>query len=241
MRTLKLIRHGQASTLEKGDYDKLSPLGQRQSQQLGAYWAAQNLVPRHIFVGPRRRHQGTYQHVLASMGDLAQRWPEPQPLATLDELPGEDLLRQGLPLVAKGQDALAARAGAVLEGFANDNRDVPEMLAVFRAIIEKWATDALTLDGVESWSEFRARVGNAMDEMTEATREDGTTLAFTSGGFKGVALGRVLGMNAITTVSQMWPIQNSSITAFRISDTGLTLSRFNTVPHLSDPAEHTLV
>ena len=50
MGTLYLVRHGQAS-FGSDDYDRLSPLGQRQSLRLGEHWRAHGLHFDAVYTG----------------------------------------------------------------------------------------------------------------------------------------------------------------------------------------------
>ena len=58
MSRLFLIRHGQASFLER-NYDKLSPKGEQQSRMLGEYWAGLKLRFDRVYSGPRVRQRET--------------------------------------------------------------------------------------------------------------------------------------------------------------------------------------
>src|ERR1700756_1497898 len=58
MSTLFLVRHGQASFLER-NYDKLSTKGETQARMLGEYWAGLNLQFDCVYSGPRVRQRET--------------------------------------------------------------------------------------------------------------------------------------------------------------------------------------
>ena len=58
MSSLFLVRHGQASFLER-NYDKLSPKGEAQSRMLGDYWAGLKLSFDRVYSGPRVRQRET--------------------------------------------------------------------------------------------------------------------------------------------------------------------------------------
>ena len=59
MGTLYLVRHGQAS-FGAADYDRLSELGERQSERLGRYWAERGLRFDAVITGTLRRHAQTW-------------------------------------------------------------------------------------------------------------------------------------------------------------------------------------
>jgi len=58
MSRLFLVRHGQASFLER-NYDKLSAKGEEQARILGKYWAGLNLGFDRVYSGPRVRQRET--------------------------------------------------------------------------------------------------------------------------------------------------------------------------------------
>ena len=58
MSHLVLVRHGQASFLEK-NYDRLSPKGEQQSLLLGEYWAQHKIVFEKVYSGPKIRQRET--------------------------------------------------------------------------------------------------------------------------------------------------------------------------------------
>ena len=70
MGNLYLVRHGQAS-LGAADYDQLSPLGVRQSQQLGQYFKQKGLQFEAVLTGTLRRHAQTHEGIVAGMANAA--------------------------------------------------------------------------------------------------------------------------------------------------------------------------
>ena len=121
MGTLYLVRHGQASFGED-DYDRLSPLGHRQAQQLGRYlgerFAREGVQIETVLMGSLRRHRETWEGLAsgASWSHQPEVWPElneydsealiaaihPEPLAKPDT---PELYRQHFRLL---RDALKA-------------------------------------------------------------------------------------------------------------------------------------
>lgn len=67
-----MVRHAQASFLEE-DYDRLSPLGEKQASALGVYWARSRLQLDYIFSGPRKRHVRTAEIVGVHITELGCR------------------------------------------------------------------------------------------------------------------------------------------------------------------------
>jgi len=64
MSLLYLIRHGQASA-GTHDYDRLSPMGQRQATSLGQWWTDQGFLPNQTSHGSRKRQRDTANLALA--------------------------------------------------------------------------------------------------------------------------------------------------------------------------------
>jgi broad specificity phosphatase PhoE len=58
MSSLFLVRHGQASFLER-NYDKLSAKGEEQSRMLGEYWAKLKIGFDRAYSGPKVRQRET--------------------------------------------------------------------------------------------------------------------------------------------------------------------------------------
>src|SRR6516162_5045187 len=96
MSRLFLVRHGQASFLER-NYDKLSPLGERQGRILGEYWAGLGLCFDRVYSGPRVRQQATARIVGEVYRNAGVHWPEPVVLETFDEFQAEIVLERSLP------------------------------------------------------------------------------------------------------------------------------------------------
>jgi broad specificity phosphatase PhoE len=76
MGTLYLVRHGQAS-FGAADYDNLSPLGCRQSQRLGEYFAHKGLHFEAVITGTLKRHAQTWEGIAqgASLSQTPLLWP----------------------------------------------------------------------------------------------------------------------------------------------------------------------
>ena len=61
-------------------------------------------------------------------------------------------------------------------------------------------------------------------------------VAFTSGGFIGVAVQIALGAPDPSGLEVNWRVRNSSLTEFLFSRGRLSLDSFNAIPHLDDEA-----
>jgi broad specificity phosphatase PhoE len=67
MGAIYLVRHAQAS-FGRSDYDRLSPLGERQAARLGKALAARDVKPDLVVAGAMQRHARTAEIALAAAG-----------------------------------------------------------------------------------------------------------------------------------------------------------------------------
>ena len=155
---LLLVRHGQASYGSE-DYDRLSPLGERQARRAGERLARERPEMRAIYSGPRLRHRQTAEHLIDAARAQGVRYPDYQVIEDLDELPARELV--------------------LAHGFNGDLFD--SVLAAVRA----WAGGTLAPPGVITAADFVARVESCYRRLLPA---EGEALVVTSGGPIAVAL-----------------------------------------------------
>jgi broad specificity phosphatase PhoE len=96
MSQIMLVRHGQASFLER-DYDKLCANGEAQSALLGKYWSRRGVVFDRAYSGPRIRQMETARIVAESYRSTGRGFPETVVMSEFDEYAAEAVLRQCLP------------------------------------------------------------------------------------------------------------------------------------------------
>jgi broad specificity phosphatase PhoE len=234
MSRLILLRHGQASFLAE-DYDKLSPLGQQQARQLGAYWLQHPLRVDEVYCGPRQRHRETADELRQAYQRAGVAWPDPLPLAEFDEHQVDQLVREhGAELVARvpALDGLfAAYRGAQTP--SDKHRGFQRL---FEAVVECWRQGEPL--GVESWPDFQRRVNAGLDQLVGRPGHNRVVLVVTSVGPVSVALQRALGCSDQTALQTGWRLWNGSLTEFMFSGDRFTLDVFNALPHVS-PAKRT--
>ena len=228
MADLILVRHGQAS-FGAADYDKLSPLGERQSRLLGGWLAACNVAPDVVATGPQRRQIDT-----AALCVDVCRGPAQDAWLRLDGLGEYD------------HDAVVARYepryadGAAMHAeFAKQENPRRAFHTMYVKAIARWTGGAHDADYAESWPAFRARVGAALHQL--AALEARTVVAFTSGGPITAIVQALIGLPDRRAFDMNWPLVNAGITRLRFSAaTGVvTLATYNAHPHLDradDPA-----
>ena len=197
MTLIYMIRHGQASAGQK-DYDKLSPLGRRQSGVLGRHLASAGVRPDIVFTGTMRRQRDT---AALCMEQLAM-YPEIVALPGLDEMDLFQLVRARLPHLT---DRVAMEAEAPgPEGFANLVRDT----------FADWMAAQPGVPFYESFAAFQARTRGALDEAMRRCAELGAERAmiFTSAGPIASVAQAALGVDDPSFPRLAMRIVNASIT-----------------------------
>jgi broad specificity phosphatase PhoE len=232
MGRLFLLRHAQASFLSQ-NYDQLSELGETQSRLLGEYWARRRVAFDRVCTGPAVRHQKTAQIAGEACRRSGLKFPETVTLEEFDEFSGEAVLSQSLPQLlahnAKIRDLHHAmqNSSAETEKRANFQR-------LFEAVISMWAHGEISPRNVETWEEFCARVNRGLTRFLADGRKGEAVAIFTSGGPLSVVVQRALHLSARDTLRIAWMARNTSFSEFLFSGDRLTLSSFNSFPHLDD-------
>ena len=233
MSRLFLVRHGQASFLER-NYDKLSARGEEQSRMLGEYWAELGLRFDRVYSGPRQRQRETARIAGEASKNAGIAWPAPSVLNSFDEFQAEIVMERSLPKL------IVTDAGiSQMHQEFKDAQTRPEQFKTFQRIFEvvigRWADGKLPLDGIEPWPEFCSRVQNGLAQLT-ADGNGGEQIAiFSSGGPVGVAMQRALDLSTEATLKAAWMVRNCSFSEFVFSSERFTLSSYNATPHFSDP------
>ncbi len=230
MSRLVLVRHGQASFLE-ADYDKLSPLGETQSQLLGEYWASRDVKFDHAATGQLSRQTNTARIVAESYRRAGVRFPEPITVPEFNECDAERVLRQALPGLISTDEQVRALHDAIEGGTTLEERS-KNYQRLFEAVIGRWVSGELPVSGVESWAEFRARVDRGISAFRARCGHGANAVIFTSGGPIAVAVERALHLGPLDTLRVMWMSRNCSYSEFLFSGERFTLSAFNASPHL---------
>ena len=226
VRQLLLIRHGQAS-FRAADYDRLSPLGEEQSQRLGAWLADCGHAPDLIAIGPRQRHLRTAELCL-STADIDRPLLR---LDGLDEVDHDELLAQVRPDLA-GPEALRAELKQTPDPYRAFQK-------LFEAAIARWTDGEHDTDYTLTWPDFRNRALHAL--QTLAAHEAKTIWAFTSGGPIAVLVNNIVGAPTTQTFKLSWPLVNTSMTRLRLGKHGASLVTYNTWPHLDRTEDQHLI
>jgi broad specificity phosphatase PhoE len=226
------IRHGKASAFGSStDYDQLSPPGVEQSEKLGEWLAQQGLSVDAVFVGPRKRHAQTLAAVVGVLSARGLGVPQATLLSELDEHDGMSLVFKTLPQLAADDPGLRA----VVETMARGEQPSPDdVLGAFKRITRRWVLGEVGHSEVESWADFRARVGRAMIRIGAVGRGK-TALVFTSAGAVASAVADALALRDEQRVLDLsWALYNGSVTELDFTESRWGLRSFNSTAHLGD-------
>ena len=233
MSSLFLVRHGQASFLER-DYDKLSAKGEQQSRMLGEYWAGLKLGFDQVYSGPKIRQRETARLVGEAYKSAGLPWPEPVVLPEFDEFQAEIVMERSLPALIES-DSDIQRMHQAFKGAQTRPEQFKTFQRIFEVVIGRWADGKLPLDGIEPWADFSARVQRGLAKFTENGNRGQRIAIFSSGGPVGVAMQRALDLSTEATLKAAWMVRNCSYSEFLFSAGRFTLSSYNATPHFTDP------
>jgi broad specificity phosphatase PhoE len=234
MGILYLVRHAQASFLQP-NYDKLSPLGETQSRLLGEHWAQRKIIFDRVAIGPCARHRDTVKLVSAAYHQAGLNFPEPQTLPEFDEYRAEEVLRATLPALLE-KDHKIRDLHAAFQTAADTTTQRKTFQKLFSAVIGDWVRGVISLEGVEAWQEFCARVNSGLTRFLSAEKRGERIAIFTSGGPIAVATQRALQLSPESTLEMTWMSRNSSWSEFLYNTERFTLSSFNVHEHIADSA-----
>ena len=213
MRTLYLVRHGQAS-FGAADYDQLSPLGTQQCHALGGWMRSHGLQFDAVLCGTLRRHVQTLDALQDGHGSLPQALPWPG----LNEYDSLALIRAIHP------EPLAAP-------------ETPEAykahFRLLRDARQAWMSGRTAPVGMPAYADWVAGITSALVHVQRQCA--GNVLLVSSGGPIATAVGHVLGTSPETTIELNLRIRNSAVTEIAFNPKRMHLVSFNHLPHLDAP------
>jgi broad specificity phosphatase PhoE len=233
MSSLFLVRHGQASFLER-NYDKLSAKGEEQSRMLGQYWSGLKIGFDQVYSGPKVRQRETARLVGEVYKSVGLPWPEPVVLPEFDEFQAEAVMERSLPELIESDSDIRRKHQAF-----KDAQTRPEQFKTFQQIFEivigRWAGGNMAMEGIEPWEDFSARVQRGLARVSANGSRGQRIAIFSSGGPVGVAMQRALDLSTEATLRAAWMVRNCSYSEFLFSPGRFTLSSYNATPHFTDP------
>ncbi|MEP0356508.1 histidine phosphatase family protein [Paraglaciecola sp.] len=210
-----IARHGQASFGAK-NYDKLSELGHHQAKWLGSYFRRKNIVFSQVFRGDMVRHKETTEGIFLE----SEKKPKETINLGFNEFDFENIVQAYLSL--HPEQTLTADAEPTL------------FYRLLKFSMLSWSQDALPHDCLnETWSDFKARVGNALDLVCKSPSKQ-PILIVSSGGVIAMLLSLVLELHTHHVMELNMQIKNSSFSHFYFNKNAVRLSSFNNVPHLEN-------
>jgi broad specificity phosphatase PhoE len=221
MASLYLIRHGQAS-FGSDHYDQLSPLGQRQADVSGRFFADVGLHFVQAASGDLSRQRETGERVLASQLETPPLHIDPR----LNEVDNERQIAALLPILCEQDAAFAERVKA-------GRTDSKQYQKVIQAVFNAWVSpDCPPLADTASWPDYLAGVKGALEDAMARAAGGSDTAIFTSGGTIATAVSWVLGVRHDQIYRFYEPVFNCSITRLIFSRGRISLSNFNDTAHL---------
>lgn len=233
MSRLFLVRHGQASFLER-NYDKLSAKGEEQSRILGTYWAGLKVCFDHVYSGPRVRQRETARIVGEAYKAAGLLWPEPVVLEAFDEFRAEAVMERCLPELVE-TDSDIRKMHQAFQGARTRPEQFKTFQQMFEVVIGRWADGKLPLEGIEPWADFSLRVQHGLAQLSANGSRGQQIVIFSSGGPVGVAMQRALDLSTEATLKAAWMVRNCAYSEFLFSVGRFTLSSYNATPHFTDP------
>ena len=233
MSEILFIRHAQASFM-KADYDQLSPLGEKQSEVLGQYWANQKLKVDRVYIGPLKRHRQTAEIVAQACRTNGLDWPEPIVLEEFREHKGPKVTRQAMTILPqligldpKIEDLTKAASAA-------DSQSGKLYLKLYERITRLWVQEKLEglLEECPTWKDFRNKVNRGVELVKSNTGKGERVLVFSSGGPVAVAAGLPLDLSDEKVLELSWIVQNTSHSSFLSSGERFRMKNFNVISHL---------
>ena len=219
MGTIVLVRHGQAS-FGQANYDQLSPLGFEQARVVGEHLKTRLGPIDAVARGNMRRHRETADTALAAMG---------LDLPVIEDVGFNEYAFEAIVKAHRPDFHDQAVMKAELAKSDNPQRAFQQF---FEAAVARWTGGEHDHEYEESWPQFHSRCGGALDALIQRIGHGKTALVFTSGGYIGVTVQRLLGLSAQQAFGFNWHIANASITKLLYGSRGISLQSFNEHGHL---------
>ncbi|MEN7341547.1 MAG: histidine phosphatase family protein [Pseudomonadota bacterium] len=232
MSRLFLVRHGQASFLTE-DYDRLSPLGVRQSELLGDFWQKNGIRPTVAYAGTLKRQQDTAAAVARRFEAAGDQFCDVDTRTGLNEYPADELMAVIIPALVKTDPAVASEHQA-LEACVDDKSRYRHIHRLLEAMMTAWVNDSVDLagSGLPSWAAFSSGVREVLIDIFDNAPSGSDVAVFTSGGPIGIAVQTVLSAPELTAAALNWRVHNASVTPMTFSKGRASLDAFNIVEHL---------
>jgi broad specificity phosphatase PhoE len=215
MATIYLFRHGQAS-FGADDYDKLSPLGERQAAVLGQYLREHGITLDAAYSGDLLRQRETTQLALASQPGAVEHRIDPR----FNEIDNDEQVKCLLPELVKTSPQLRE----LVDRGLSSSKDYQK---VIDAVFNHWVSPQCDEPAIRSWADYSGAVKSALRDVMDEQGSGKTVGIFTSGGTIATIVAQVLGLSGEQTYQFYEPIFNCSVTQIFYSGNKTSLSYFN--------------
>lgn len=233
MSELILVRHGQAS-FGAESYDKLSDKGVEQVKILSQHWQALGERFDHIYSGTLLRQRETAQELLPLVEGETTASVQ---LTGFNEYNGDPLIRAHLRDMREAGDLSGPAQWPI--------QDERLFQKIFEKATARWIVDDLDprddIADFERWSDFKARVYAALDEVMARHGSGSRVIVSTSGGVIAMALQRVLNFPDDQVIATNWMVRNSAVSRIIYGRGKLSLTQFNNLAHLETPEKQQLI
>jgi len=232
MSILYLVRHGQAS-FGQSNYDRLSPLGERQMRIFGEYWVKGRVSLDAVYTGALTRQRMSAEAVAAVYRAAGRQFPEAIALPEFNEYDSSAILTGSIPKVLAEHPEITALVKEIAPSGPLDMvRNKKTFQRVFSRVMDLWVDGKIRVQGMETWQDFIGRVNRGLDRIMAEQGSGKVAAVFTSGGTISAAMQKALGTADKVALELGWVIANSSVTEFRYSGDKFSLVTFNGTPHL---------
>jgi broad specificity phosphatase PhoE len=231
MGEIYLIRHGQASFGDE-DYDRLSPIGFRQSEVLADHLVSQEVRFDAVYSGPLKRQRDTARAFCERFTGQSPSLGTPTVLEAFSEYDARGLIEARLRL---GRDRQTTSPSDLDRMRGNKKA----FQAYFAETVNGWLSGDYDDLGVEPWPAFCRRVAEGVRRISKDNGRGRRVAVFTSGGPICAVLKMALGLSGPMAIALSWQTMNASLTGVKYKGEQLALSFFNNTTHLllaRDPA-----
>lgn len=238
MGEMYFIRHGQASFGAR-NYDRLSPVGIRQAQLVADYLNALEVDFDAVYCGRMQRQQDTARSLASLLAARGYIGGDLTVLPAFDEYDARSLLKARIKVSAEKKQGSGVMTAEHLSALREDKKAFQKY---FSETVHRWiGGDYDGVDGVETWSAFRARVRGGVEDIVGRQGSGSRVAVFTSGGPISVAVQMALEISDARTLDLNWQIMNASLTCIKYNPTGFILSFFNNTAPLAQAKDPELL
>ena len=215
MATIYLIRHGQASFGED-DYDKLSPLGQRQAEALSTYLRLAEIRFDAVYSGDLKRQSGTAEIAISQHSSPVPHHIDPR----FNEVRNDEQIERLVPEITRRKPEIHS----LIERGLKSSKDYQK---VIEAVFNFWISPDCNASGIQTWREFSDDARDALRDVMSNQGSGKTIGIFSSGGTIATIVAQVLGVDESLTYRFYEPMINCSMTQLFYSNKRVSLSCFN--------------